>query len=813
VQEFERLGLFYLGRVFDAQSQKPTDELLLYESKDLLTHAVCVGMTGSGKTGLCICLLEEALIDGIPALVIDPKGDITNLALTFPQLRPADFVDWVNPDDAARKNLTREEFAQQQANLWEKGLADWGQQRERIERLRAAGDVAIYTPGSTAGLPLSVLKSFAAPSTEIVNDAELLRDQVQSTAGSLLGLLGIHSDPLHGRESILLSLILEAAWRQGQDLQLPDLVRRIQEPGIDRVGAIDLESFFPAKERFELSLRLNNLAASPGFEVWLQGEPLDIGSLLYTAKGKPRAAIVSIAHLNDSERMFVVTLLFKQVLAWMRTLPGTSSLRAVVYMDEVAGYFPPTANPPSKSPMLTLLKQGRAFGIGAVLATQNPVDLDYKGLSNAGTWFLGRLQTEQDKARVLDGLQGVAASSSMRFDRREMDRLLSSLSNRVFLMNNVHEDAPVVFQVRWALSYLRGPLARNEIQRLMAPRKSTDDGASPRHASGVGGSTGSTNAGSTVVRPVLPPSVREFFYPLRGPRLEGAVLYYQPAILATADIHYQQAKGGIDTTVQSSAIRTAVDGRLTEEWQWLESAVGERELDVSPIADARFEAVPSEANLARSYGSWQKEFCDTAYRHQRLAQLACPLLKIESSYGENERDFRIRIRDAARERRDVEVQRLQEKYASRAATLNDRIRRAEQAVSREQEQASQQRVQSWASLGANLLQAMLSGRKISAANISRAERSLRGMGRTRKEQQDVARAEENFEALQLQLKDLETQLRADTERLSAEFDPDRIPIERREVKPRKADITCRLIALVWLPVWRTADGGTVWAWK
>src|SRR5690606_12942136 len=215
-----------------------------------------------------------------------------------------------------------------------------------------------------------------------------------------------------------------------------------------RVGVVDLDTFFPAKDRLALGMKLNNLLASPSFASWLAGEPLDVQRLLYTADGKPRLSILSIAHLSESERMFFVTILLNEVVAWMRTQPGTGSLRAIVYMDEVFGYFPPTANPPSKRPMLTLMKQARAYGVGCVLATQNPVDLDYKGLSNAGTWFLGRLQTERDKLRVLEGLEGASAAAGASFNRQQMEALLASLGNRVFLMNNVHEDQPVLFQDR-----------------------------------------------------------------------------------------------------------------------------------------------------------------------------------------------------------------------------------------------------------------------------------------------------------------------------------------------------------------------------
>lgn len=471
MQDFEKLGVFYLGRPYDLAKKKPKDGWLLYDSKDLVTHAVCVGMTGSGKTGLCLAMLEEAAIDGIPAIIIDPKGDLSNLLLTFPDLQAQDFLPWINEQDARKNNLPPADYAAQQAEMWKKGLALWGQDRERIQRLKDAADFAIYTPGSQVGLPISILKSFGAPSRDILDDAELLQERISTTATSLLSLLGLEADPIKSREHILLSTILSTAWKQGHDLDLAVLIQQIQHPPVSKVGVLNLDSFFPSKERFAFAMKLNNLLAAPGFTTWMEGEALDIGRILHTSGGKPRMAIFSIAHLTDTERMFFVTLLLTQMVGWMRSQSGTTSLRALLYMDEIFGYFPPVSNPPSKLPLLTLLKQARAFGVGVVLATQNPVDLDYKGLANTGTWFIGRLQTERDKARVLEGLEGASTSAGRKFDRQRMEQTLAGLSTRIFLMNNVHEDEPVIFETRWCLSYLRGPLTRAQIKTLMKPAR------------------------------------------------------------------------------------------------------------------------------------------------------------------------------------------------------------------------------------------------------------------------------------------------------------------------------------------------------
>ncbi|MFM8580866.1 MAG: ATP-binding protein, partial [Planctomycetaceae bacterium] len=475
-----------------------------------------------------------------------------------------------DPAEATRKGMTVEELAKATAANWRKGLADSDQPPERIARFRDSADIAIYTPGSTAGLSLTVLKSFTAPDEAVLNDSDALRDRVGGAVSGLLALLGISGDALRSREHILLSTILERAWKANRDVDMPTLIREIQTPPFTTIGVMDIESIFPASERFKLSMALNNLLASPGFSAWLEGEELDVARLLHTPAGKPRISILSIAHLNDAERMFFVTILLNEVLAWMRAQPGTSSLRAILYMDEVFGYFPPTADPPSKTPMLALLKQARAFGLGVVLATQNPVDLDYKGLSNAGTWLIGRLQTERDKLRVLDGLEGASTAAGSSFDRAQMDKVLSGLGNRVFLLNNVHDDAPVVFQSRFVLSYLRGPLTREQIAVLMAPRKWS--AAMP----GVGGAKAAPAAkkldGTSGQRPVLPPEITEVFLHETDFRQEGE-LVYRPALLGSARMHFTQTRAGVDTW-ENLAVLKLIDDRNPTSWEQGEHWVG-----------------------------------------------------------------------------------------------------------------------------------------------------------------------------------------------------------------------------------------------
>jgi Helicase HerA, central domain len=781
MQEFEKLGVFYLGK------NKSNDDLLLYDSKDLVTHAVCVGMTGSGKTGLCISLLEEAAIDSIPAIIIDPKGDLCNLLLQFPKLAPEDFAPWVEEGvDPA-----------QQAKLWKEGLAKWGEDGARIKRLQDAADFRIYTPGSNAGLPVSILKSFAAPPEAIRQDNESLSERINTTVTGLLALVGIEGDPVRSREHILLSNILHQEWAAGKDLDVAALIQKVQSPSITKIGVMDLNSFFPADDRFQLAMALNNLLASPSFASWMEGEALDIPKFLHTESGKPRLSIFSIAHLGDAERMFFVSLLLNQVLGWMRTQSGTTSLRAILYMDEIFGYFPPVANPPSKLPLLTLLKQGRAFGLGVVLATQNPVDLDYKGLANTGTWFIGRLQTERDKARVLEGLEGIAAGTGQKFDKEAMEQQLAGLNKRVFLMNNVHDDAPELFETRWALSYLRGPLTRAQIKLLMDPVKQTatvpvlSATAPPPVAS----------APAKNERSLLPPDITQYYIPVRGSGDAKAKLTYHPALLGAAEIRYSDSKS-LDMTQQVTLLCPFNDGPVSLDWSTarvLDLPV--EDLESEAQAGAQFVEVPSDATKAKSYASWRKDLASWLYRNQRLELLESPTLDVVSNPGESERDFRVRLQQLGREQRDEEVEKLRRKYAPKLEQLEERKRRAEQAVAREAEQAKGQKMQTAISFGATLLSSFMGRKRASLTTLGRATTAVRGVGRSMKESQDVDRAEENVTAISQQLADLEAEFQSETAALERSLDPQTEQLEKVSLKPTKANIAVKLVTLAWAPYW------------
>ncbi|MGH9382440.1 MAG: ATP-binding protein [Thermoanaerobaculia bacterium] len=808
--DIERPDAFYLGRTYDLSSGKVGPDPVLYDSADLTTHAVCVGMTGSGKTGLCICLLEEAILDGIPAILIDPKGDLGNLLLTFPGLTAEEFAPWVDPDTARREGAGEAEYAAAQAEAWRKGLADWQQDGERIRQLREAADVRIYTPGSSAGLPVSILSSLAAPPAELLQDEDLLRDRVQVTATSLLSLLGIDADPVQSREHILLATLFDQTWRAGRDLDLAGLIHGVQKPPFDRVGVMELETFYPEKERFKLATAINSLVAAPGFAAWLEGTPLDVQKLLYTADGKPRVAIFSIAHLAETERMFFVSLLLNQTLGWMRAQPGTENLRAILYMDEVFGFLPPSAEPPSKRPFLTLLKQARAHGLGLVLATQNPVDLDYKALSNAGTWFLGRLQTERDKMRVLDGLEGVSAGEA-RFDRKAMEETLAGLGKRVFLMHNVHEGEPVIFHTRWAMSYLRGPLTRRQIEKLMAghqePEPTADAAATasdvaagtapvaPAAAAPAGGAGADATAASaetsTGTLPVLPPDVRQVFLP---PLRQDTRRHY-PGLLALVRMYFADRGREHEGSQEFALFAPFDDGPVPIDWTAAEEVeVGEEGLGAEPALALPFAPLPAAASRKASYGQWEKALTSWLYNERRLELLRAPGVGLTSEAGESREAFLERVREAVKAQRGPKETALDEKLRSDLARLDERIQKATANLAKQEEQVAHQKRNAWIHLGTTVLGGVLGRRR--SSGLGSAARSYSRVGA---EKQDVERAQGELAALERQREEREHEHEEALRELDRAIDAAGQELETVALAPRKADIRVRLLTLAWRP--------------
>jgi len=810
--DFETLGAFYLGKRYDIPSRTRRDDYVLYDAKDLTTHAVIIGMTGSGKTGLGVGLLEEALIDKVPVIAVDPKGDLGNLALRFPALGATDFRPWVDPQQATNAGMTADQYAAQQADLWKNGLAGWGQDGTRIQRFRDAADVTIYTPGSTAGRPLSLLKAFDAPPSAVRNDAEALQERVNATATSLLALLGIEADPISSREHILLANLLHQAWQEGRSLDLAALIGGIQNPPFSTVGVMPLDTVFPPKDRMTLAMQLNNLLASPGFKTWMQGEALDTASLLYDPSGKPRGSVISIAHLSDAERMFFMTLLLSDILAWVRTQPGTGSLRAILYIDELFGYMPPVANPPSKVLLLTLLKQARAFGLGVVLATQNPVDLDYRGLSNTGTWFIGRLQTERDKMRVMEGLEGV--SGGQPFDKTAMEQTIAGLGKRVFLLHSVHEPAPLTFETRWTMSYLAGPMTREQIKSVTAlapaPAASLGTmGASPALSpNATGGGLASLDA-KAASAPVLPPDIPQFFLP---PTTDGAIVY-NPVVLGLADASFASAKLGVAETRRVTLAASIDDGPIALEWDSAERMeLDPSRLEQRPRDGATFGALPPVAAKAKNYGVWSKALQKWVVTNEAITLYKSTAFKTTSQPGESEAQFRIRLQVMAHEARDAKIEVLRGKYAAKLTAAQDRLRRAEQAVQRESAQASQAKMDTAISVGGAILGAIFGRGKVGVGTLGKVATATRGAGRAMQQSGDVARAQETLAAEQQKYAELEAKLQAEVDALGAAYDAQQEELEAVVVRAKSTDVQVQLCALLWMPYTKDANGMVSKAW-
>ena len=792
MQDFEKLGAFYLGRRFDEAADALTDELVLYDSKDLTTHAVIIGMTGSGKTGLGVGLIEEAALDHVPVIAIDPKGDLGNLLLSFPKLTAKSFEPWVDPRAAAEAGQDISEFAASTAAMWKKGLAEWGQTPARIASLRKAADFSIYTPGSSAGLPLSVLKEFAAPSAEVLADKDLYRERILGTVNGLMTLLGIDADPVTSREHILISKVLDAAWAEGRSLDLPGLIGAIQAPSFRKIGVMELDTFYPAKDRFALAMQLNNLLAAPGFEVWMQGEALDIGNLMYTHSGQPRVSVMSIAHLDDAQRMFFVTMLLSELITWMRRQPGSASLRAILYMDEIFGYMPPVANPPSKSLFLTLLKQARAYGVGLVLATQNPVDLDYKGLSNTGTWFIGRLQTERDKARVRDGLEGAAGSDHL--DPATLETTLSGLGKRRFLLHNVHERSPVIFGTRWAMSYLAGPLTRDQIKQLSDGRRIAEveeSSATPARPVGEVSS----------VKPVLPPEIKQHYLPVETLPGDHERLVYNPRLLAAAKLSYSNARLNVHEQSRLMLAVEPVEGPGSLDWDHAQELdLSPAELESRPEPDAEFSEVPGEMSKPKSYPAWERQLKRWLRSARPITIYRSPYLKEYSKPEESERDFRIRLQQLANDKRDIQVGKLRKRYDARVVRLEERLRRAQQAVEREAEQARGAKLDTAISFGTAVLGAVLGRKRISTTSASRVGTAMRKAGSARKQAGDVRRARETVESVRVQLEELQIAFEDEVDQLDAAYDAQDEELTETLVRPKTTEIDIRFVSLGWAPL-------------
>ncbi len=785
---------FYLGGVVDPATGERTGDVVDYDPSDLTTHGVIVGMTGSGKTGLGIIYLEEALLAGIPTLILDPKGDMTNLLLTFPELDPSDFEPWIDEGEARKEDKTVPELAQEKAELWTKGLGWWDQDGSRIRELRDKAGFTIYTPGSSAGVPLNIIGSLACPDTSWDSEAETLRDEIEGFVSGLLGLVGVEADPISSREHILIANLIEHAWRAGRDLDMATLLAEIQRPPLRKLGVFDLDTFFPEKDRLSLAMKLNGLVASPAFSSWVEGPDLDIEKLLWQ-DGKPQAAIVYLAHLSDEERQFIVTLIMSKVITWMRAQAGTGDLRALVYMDEVFGFVPPTAEPPAKKPILTMLKQARAFGVGMLLSTQNPVDLDYKAMSNAGTWCIGRLQTERDKARILEALQSARGDT----DVSELDRTISGLDKRQFLLHNTHEPEPLLFTTRWALSYLRGPLTREQISTLAdyeppAPSSApVEKRPAPEPA---------LAANETPVMPKVAESVPVYHLADDAPwasRFDVAPGSgrYMAALAARVHLTYDERVADLVHQEEWEAIVTPLGERLQAD-QAIYVDYDDRDFSAEVPADAAYEIPEGDIAKATYWKSAETALKEFLYRGQKITIFKNPTLKLYSRAGEAEEDFLQRCDEAAQERADEEAAKLRDKYERKFKTLRDQAAAAERRAEElevDLQGARQQEIVDGASTVINILLGRRSTR--SATGSARNRRA------TRSKQARLETAQGKADDKYADLAELEADLVEELEEINDEWEEAAAGIEPVEVGLEKADIQIVETALVWMPTART----------
>lgn len=794
----EKLGSFYLGAEYDLNQSKLTSSVINYDARDLTTHAVCVGMTGSGKTGLCIGLLEEAAIDGVPAIIIDPKGDMTNLMLQFEDLNPSDFQKWINADDARRKGMTVEEYATKMASTWEDGLLSWGQDKSRIKRLKSSVDYTVFTPGSNAGIPINILGSFAAPKMDFDTDAELMYEKIQGISAALLGMIESKEDPVKSREGILLSSIFEHYWRKGEDLDITKVIMAIQNPPVDKLGVFDLETFYPSKDRFNLAMDFNTLVASPQFKFWLQGEPLDIQKLYFTESGQPRHSIIYIAHLSEAERMFFVTLLLNSVITWMRSQSGTTSLRSLLYFDEIFGYFPPTANPPSKKPLLTILKQARAFGLGAVLVTQNPVDIDYKGLSNAGTWFIGKLQTERDIERVKDGLQGAIAEAGGS-SQMDFDQVIASLSSRVFLLHNVHAGEPVIFNTRWVMSYLRGPLTKPQLKDLMADKKSRIARSSdiPLEIVNPGSNHDSAaNISGQASPPALDPSINQrYMIPQEG----SGQLNYRPAIMAIGQVRFNDNTRGVDVIKDCNMLCPPPDDFGRIKWEKAKEATDwESRFRSEPLgvnADSvHYESVPDTMNTVKMLKKVEDEFEDYLYARKRHIVLHHAKLKLTQKSGESESDFKAKVQLLIREIRDEKMDDLKDKYEGKLDKIVVKIRKEERDLDEAKADLRGRRADELMNAAGTLIS--IFGGKSRSLSTAATKRRM-----ARKASEKIEETKEDIEILEEQYQNLEAEMQAKLDDLVQHYEELAHGVENKEIKPTKTNIKVDEILIAWIPRW------------
>ncbi len=772
-------------------------------SQDLTTHGVIVGMTGSGKTGLGIVMLEEALQQGIPTLIIDPKGDMGNLMLGFPNLLPTDFMPWMNDEPDPEKKI---EAAVAVADRWKQGLHNAGIEPPRMQALQDNVEFSLYTPGSSAGIPINVIGSMNAPAAG--TDPEILQDEIEGIVSSLLTLVGIKSDPLSGREHILLANLISWKWQKNEDMDLATLIGLIQQPPMRKLGVIDLDTFFPIADRVKLALKINGLAASPAFASWNQGQALDIQSMLYSPSGKTQAAIVTLSHLDETERQFVVTLLLSKMVTWMRAQQGTSNLRALIYIDEVFGYVPPVSMPPSKKPILTILKQARAFGVGLVLSTQNPVDIDYKAISNAGTWLIGRLQTDRDKQRLLDGMN----ASDGNVDINAISASLSSLGKREFILHSTRADKPQHFATRWAMSYLAGPLTRGQIETLVSDEQRTaaltSQSANTDNAAGASATAG---ANETLLRPRAADGIQvryldpaASFIETIGAQSSGTRL--QAALAVRVNLLFDDTKADLRHEATWEAIITPLNGPVDAD-KAIRVDYDERDLLSEAPANAVYVMPSTDTKIANKtyFRAAQTDIKNELYREESIELYRNKTLKLYSRIGESAEEFEQRCAQFADDKADLDADKIRQMLTKKIDRINIAIQKSEDKVREIQFDAAirrkEQKSNQVMDIAGGLLGSLLGGRRSTRSMITTGLRRSQSKGRMiAKAEERLKTAENRYEELIEDRQALEDTLGEDLFEIQQEWDDKSSDITSLAVGLEKTDISIDDIILLWIPV-------------
>jgi Helicase HerA, central domain len=792
-------GSFHIGYAIDPATGKPGADEVVVGSSDLTTHGVVVGMTGSGKTGLAVVLLEEALLSGIPTLVLDPKGDMTNLALVFPDLSPASFRPWVSEAEARAAGVTPDEYAEQQATNWREGLASNGIGPERLQALADAADVTIYTPGSTAGVPLDVIGSLRAPTLTWDTDAEALRDEIEGTVTSLLALVGIQADPLSSREHVLLSNLVENAWRAGRDLDLGALIGEIQSPPLRKLGVFEVDQFFPPADRTKLAFTLNALVASPSFAAWGEGEPLDPQKLLFTPDGKPRCAVVYLAHLSEEERQFVVTLVFSKLVTWMRGQEGTPDLRALAYMDEVFGYVPPSAAPPAKKPILTIFKQGRAFGLGLVLSTQNPVDLDYKAMSNAGTWLVGRLQTENDKARVLEGLRSAAGTT----DVAELDKAIGGLGKRQFLLVSAKASEPRLLATRWAMSYLCGPLTKEQVGELVAKAEPVGQAASQPAPEPPAPAPLELAADETPVAPPVAAGIPVSYLDPTAPWATGigatpGSTRLRAFLAARVSLRYDDTAAGVDEQEEFEAVYGPLDGGLALDSQ-TQVDYDDRDFSATPPAGAAYVLPQAPVGEERFFASTAKDIQRHLVDRRPLELQRNRALKLVSRPGEAAEGFAKRCDAAAQEGADAEAAKIRDRLEAKRDRLDKALAQAQRRVEELDTDTRTRQASELVSGAGAVLGALFGGRRSARSMASAIGGAASRRGMTARTSQRRESAAEKVEATKDDLAALEQEILDEVAEIDERWQARAAEVDTLSIRLEATDVRVLETRLVWVP--------------